>query len=156
MNRTEALSTLRLDSTADGALVESAYWHLVQEAQRGGDTIETFEEIERLNEARDVLAPNGRRGAPMQTAGGGTAVMTSQRAEGMTGIGPIDWFVDWVSAEALRVRLRWPGRNAEIALIGGAAIVLWVLAIGAGASVMATFIAAGLIFAAIWAPWRRA
>lgn len=154
MNRTEALSTLRLDATADGALVESAYWHLVQEAQGGGDTIETFEEIERLNQARDTLAPNGRRGAPMQTAGGGAAVMVQR--DGMTGIGPIDWFVDWVSAEALRVRLRWPGRNLEIALIGGAAIVLWVLAIGAGASVMATFIAAGLIFAAIWAPWRRA
>ena len=152
MNRTEALSTLRLDAGADGALVESAYWHLVQEAQRGGDTIETFEEIERLNQARDVLAPNGRRGAPMQTAGG-AAVMVQH--DGMTGIGPIDWFVDWVSAEALRVRLRWPGRNAEVALIGGAAIVLWVLAIGAGASVLATFIAAGLIFAAIWAPWRR-
>ena len=79
MNRTEALSTLRLDTTADGALVESAYWHLVQEAQRGGDTIETFEEIERLNAARDTLAPNGRRGAPMQTAGGGAAAPAEEK-----------------------------------------------------------------------------
>ena len=39
--------------------------------------------------------------------------------------------------------------------IGGAAIVLMVLAIGAGASLAATFIVAGVLFTAIWSPWRR-
>jgi hypothetical protein len=72
-----------------------------------------------------------------------------------TGFALLDAFADWVSAEALRTRVRWSGRNPEIALIGGAAIVLMVLAIGAGASLAATFIVVGVLLAAIWAPWRR-
>jgi len=151
MERAEAFTTLRLDTTADGALVESAYWHLVREAQQGGDTIETLEEIERLNAARDVLVPRGQRREQVRHSGAAAAVESG----GGSGIAFLDAFADWVSAEALRTRLRWPGRNLEIGLIGGAAIVLMVLAIGAGASVAATFISAGLVFTAIWAPWRR-
>ncbi len=146
MNRTEALQALRLDSAADGRTVESAYWNLVRQAQqRAAQDREAWAEIDQLNEAYVTLAPEARRieARPVQAAGP------------REGLAWLDAFADWVSAEALRTRARWPHRNPEVALIGGAGVVLMVLALGAGASVAATFIAIGLLCTAIWAPWRR-
>ena len=58
MNRTEALKTLRLDATADGHAVESAYWtpRPPRAASRRHDR-SAWTEIERLNEAYGALAP---------------------------------------------------------------------------------------------------
>jgi hypothetical protein len=150
MERAEALRTLRLDATADGALVESAYWQLVRKAQQHTDDAAAQAEIDRLNEARDVLAPKGVPAARMHK--------TARRAEsnpGDVGSPLLAVVADWAWAEALRTRLRWQGRNPEIAIVGGAAIVLMVLAIGAGASAWGTFAALGVSLIAIWAPWRR-
>jgi Flp pilus assembly protein TadB len=148
MNRTDALKTLHVDPGADGHAVESAYWTLVRRAQRRAETDRSaWSEIEQLNEAYGALAPGGRRQRAQRRA---------DTAATATGFAFLDVFADWVSAEALRTRVRWSGRNPEIALIGGAAIVLMVLALGAGASLAATFIVIGVLLAAIWAPWRRA
>jgi len=147
MDRAQALQTLRLDGSADGRTVESAYWNLVRRAQqRAAKDWEARAEIDLLNEAYGTLAPDARRYQPGQR----------QAVAAGTGLAWLDAFADWVSAEALRTRARWPRRNPEIALIGGAAIVLMVLALGAGASVAATFFAIGLVCLGIWAPWRRA
>jgi hypothetical protein len=147
MNRAEALQTLRLDGSADGRTVESAYWNLVRQAQqRAAKDREARAEIDLLNEAYGTLAPGARR----------YEASRGELRDAGTGFAWLDAFADWVSAEALRTRARWPQRNPEIALIGGAAVVLMVLAIGAGASVGVTFFAMGLLCLGIWAPWRRA
>jgi hypothetical protein len=146
MDRAQALKTLRLDGSADGRTVESQYWNLVRQAQeRAGRDPGSEAEIDRLNAAYGTLAPDARRGA----------ARPAQPVAVSSGAQWLDWFADWVSAEALRTRMRWAGRNPEVALIGGGAGVLMLLAIGAGASLPATFLAAGLVCAAIWSPWRR-
>jgi hypothetical protein len=149
MEQPQALKTLRLDATADGRTVESAYWNLVHRAQaRAAEQDPAAEaEIEALNDAYGTLVPGGRVATPPKQR-----IVVQEQG---TGIAVIDWFVDWVSAEALRTRLRWPHRNPEIALIGGGALVLMLLALGAGASLSATFLATGIVCAAIWAPWRK-
>jgi hypothetical protein len=148
MERRQALETLRLDGSADGRTVESAYWNLVRRAQqRGQDDLAAQAEIEGLNEAYGALAPD----RPPMTA----RARPPASASAVSGIAILDWFADWVSGEAQRTRLRWPHRNPEIVLIGGAAVVLMVLAIGAGAPLGATFAAAAIVCVGIWAPWRK-
>lgn len=151
MERADAFRALRLDATADAGAVESAYWRLVRQAQQHAAAdpgVQT--EIDALNRARDVLAPKGLAVAPSRKTAGRT-----QSNAGDIGIAVLEAVADWVWAEALRVRLRWSGRNAEVAIVGVAAIVLMVLAIGAGASAWQTFSALGVLLTAIWAPWRR-
>jgi hypothetical protein len=146
MEHLQALKTLRLDASADGRTVESAYWNLVRRAQkRSEQDLDALAEVEELNEAYGTLAPKARR----------LAMRPKPALDAGSGIPILDWFADWVSAEALRTRLRWPHRNAEIGLIGGGSTVLMLLALGAGASLTATFAAAAVVCVAIWAPWRR-
>jgi hypothetical protein len=146
MDKTAAFKTLRLDQSADGHMIESAYWTLVRRAQsRGGE--DGSREIEDLNEAYTVLSPDARMMMPERASSGPYA----QAAYGI-----LDTVADWVNDEAMRTRKRWPHRNPEIALIGGAALVLIVLALGAGASCWGVFVTAAVILGAIWAPWRRA
>ena len=148
MERTQALKTLRLDAAADGRTVESAYWNLVRRAQERAEKDPTaHEEIQSLNDAYGALAPEAHRSNERPRSQGGVA---------SSGIPALDAFADWVSAEALRTRMRWPNRNPEIALVGGAVLVLMLVAIGAGGSLIATFAAAVVAFVAIWAPWRKA
>ena len=149
MERSEAFKMLRLDASADAALVESAYWQLVREAGRS-DHAEAQHEIDQLNAARATLAPKGAPPAVMSAtprATGGSA--------GDTGIVVLEKIADWVWAEAIRTRMRWPGRNVEVVIIAGTAIVLMVLALGAGAPVWLTFGVVAALLASIWAPWRR-
>ena len=146
MERIEAFKTLRLEPTADGQMVEHAYWNLARQAQdRAHTDAEARAEIERLNAAYNVLAPH---------AAGSREHAAPTAAQG-SGLEFLDTIVDWLSAQALRTRQRWSNRNPEIAMIGGGALVLAVLAIGAGASLAAIFLAVCVICAAIWAPWRR-
>jgi len=145
MDRAQALKTLRLDGSADGRTVESQYWNLVRQAQeRAGRDPDSQVEIDQLNAAYGALAPDARMRAARPA-----------QAAASSGVEWLDRFADWVSAEALRTRERWAGRNPEIALIGGGAAALMLLAIGAGASLAATFLTAGLVSVAIWSPWRR-
>lgn len=144
MDRTEAFRTLRLDQSADGHMVEAAYWSLVRRAQARAKTDPEDREIDRLNAAYAALAPDGR----------GPAQPVQQRAQG-TGIDFLDWIADWFARQALLTRERWSGRNPEIAVIGGSVLVLMVLALGEGATAAGVFLCAGIISLAIWAPWRR-
>jgi hypothetical protein len=146
MERIEAFRALRLEPTADGQMVEHAYWNLARQAQdRVNTDAEARAEIERLNDAYNVLVPH---------AAGSKPHAAPAAAQG-SGLEFLDAIVDWLSAQALRTRQRWSNRNPEIAMIGGGALVLTLLAIGSGASLMAIFLAVCVICAAIWAPWRR-
>jgi len=148
MNRAEAFKTLKLDPSADGHMVNSAYWTLVRQAQsRGGTDPQAQYEIERLNEAYQTLSPDGRTPAPIRPP--------RQTAVAGTGVEFLDGFADWCADQALRTRVRWMNRNPEIALIGGCAIVLTLLALSAGASAFAVLLVVALMCVAIWAPWRR-
>ena len=129
MERTQAFTTLRLDTTADGQMVSDA----------------AAVEVEALNEAYGSLAPEARR----------LAVQSKAAPEASTAVPWLDAFAEWLSAEALRTRQRWPNRNPEIAMIGGGALVLMLAAIGAGASLIAVFVAMVVVLVAIWSPWRR-
>jgi hypothetical protein len=146
MERAQAFKTLRLDQSADGQMVESAYWTIVRQAQhRAARDPDAHMDIDALNDAYQTLTPEGR-GKPMAHA--------RQEAAG-TGIALLDWFADWCADQALRTRQRWSKRNPEIAIIGGAVIVLMLLALSAGASVLNVFLVVGVVCVAIWAPWRR-
>ena len=146
MERAQAFKTHRLDQSADGQMVETAYWTLVRQAQsRAGRDTEATVDIDALNDAYATLTPDAR-GKPM--------TRVAPQASG-TGVAILDWFADWCADQALRTRMRWANRNPEIALIGGATIVLMLLALGAGASALSVFMVVGVVIAAIWAPWRR-
>ncbi|HEX5480727.1 MAG TPA: hypothetical protein VFY79_13510 [Dehalococcoidia bacterium] len=150
MDRSQAYETLNLHPSADGAMVADAYWRLVRGAQANGDTPEAAAKIERLNEAYATLNP--KSAPPRPQVQGGAAVL--QQAQG-SGVWVLDVFADWVVEQARLTRARWPGRNLEIGLIGGAALFLLLLAVGAGASLLLSFAAAVVALVAIWAPWRR-
>lgn len=146
MQRAQAFKTLRLDQSADGQMVESAYWTLVRQAQhRASRDPDAHLDIDALNEAYQTLSPDSR-GKPMAT---------TRAAAAGTGIALLDWFADWCAEQALRTRVRWAHRNPEIAIMGGAVIVLMLLALSAGASALNVFLVVGVIAVAIWAPWRR-
>ena len=148
MERTQAFTTLRLNTTADGQMVSDAYWRLVRQAQaQAAAEPERRSEIDRLNDAYTTLTPAGTPYVvpPQQQYG------PQQQTSGMPWL---DAFAEWLSAEALRTRQRWPNRNPEIAMIGGGALVLMFAAIGAGASLIAVFISMAVVLAAIWSPWR--
>jgi len=149
MDRAQAFKTLRLDQSADGHMVESAYWTLVRQAQgRATRDPDAERDIDALNAAYQTLTPESRhRAAP--------AAPRIEAGAAGTGIGILDWFADWCADQALRTRMRWSGRNPEIAIIGGAVIVLMLLALSAGASALNVFGVVLLICVAIWAPWRR-
>lgn len=146
MERNDAFKALRLDQSADGRMVENAYWTLVRQAQRRGDNpTDAGYEIDRLNKAYALLSPESRASGRAPTA----------RPQASS-VPLLDAIADWFAEEALRTRVRWTRRNPEIAIIGGATLLLMVLALGAGATVWGTFLATLMTFVAIWAPWRRA
>ncbi len=148
MDRAEAYKTLRLDETAEGDMVQAAYWALVRQARdRGRDEVSALREIDACNEAYTTLAP----GAQIYTPKART-----QDAPQGTGTEVIDRAVDWLSEEALRTRARWEHRNPEIGVILGVTLFLMVIALGSGASFWLVMLSVLAIVAAIWAPWRRA
>jgi hypothetical protein len=64
-------------------------------------------------------------------------------------------FGNWLRRLVEEIAARWPGRTTEVAALGGATGVLTYLALTAGASPLATLLAAGVAVLAIWAPWRK-
>ena len=148
MDRAEALKTLQLGATADGHSVEEAYWVRVRRAQTRAETDEAARlEVEALNEAYASLAPHIEQMKSVQKA------VPSMRNP--AGTSPLDSIVDWLFEEAGRTRRRWPRRNPEIAIIGGAAAVLAFFALDAGASLLSVGVGMLVVCAAIWSPWRR-
>ena len=146
MDRAEAYKTLRLDESADGQMVQTAYWTLVRQAQdKGTRDIKARWQIEQYNEAYATLAPDARQFTPPPAREEAAAAGTEF----------IDRAVDWLSEEALRTRARWPGRNAEIGIICGATLFLMIVALSEGASFLLTMLGVLAVFAAVWAPWRR-
>src|SRR5438105_12622385 len=101
MERRQAFTTLRLDTTADGQMVSDAYWRLVRQAQAiAAANPEHRAEIDRLNEAYTTLTPAGTPYVVPREQHYGV------QAQG-SGINWLDAFAEWVSAEALRTRQRW-------------------------------------------------
>jgi hypothetical protein len=147
MDRAQAFKTLSLDESADAQMVQTAYWTLVRQAQdRATQDPNARAQIDRYNEAYALLAPGSRMYTPPPPrATQGPAAGTEF----------VDRAVDWLSEEAQRTRLRWPGRNAEIGIICGATLFLMVVAISGGASFLLTMLGVLAVFVAVWAPWRR-
>jgi hypothetical protein len=151
LDRTEALQLLRLEPHADGGAINAAYWANVRRAQaRTTRDPDAVRDIDRLNEARDVLAPSGRAMPPQAQQYYRRAPADAQPAD------LPDALLSWFGREAARTRARWEHRNPEIAMIGGGLLILIVFALSAGASALAVIVAAGVVCTAIWAPWRRA
>jgi hypothetical protein len=148
MDRVQAYRTLRLDQSADGRMVESAYWTLVRRAQVQAESDPAAaQEIEDLNRAYGVLSPD----AMHYTAQAGQVRLQQPSS----GVGLLDSAADWVNEEALRTRERWSGRNPEISVIGGATIIMMVMALIAGAPSLLVLLATLAVLVSIWAPWRR-
>jgi hypothetical protein len=155
MNRTEALKVLRLDGDSDGRALEQQYWGLVRRAQSRSNEARSRKEIERLNEAYALLAPAAEPQHVTARRAASTPASARVTPAPVPGFFFPDELLRWLGAESGRVRQRWSGRNFEIALIGGSALVLVVAALMAGASVALVIVCALLLGAAIWAPWRR-
>lgn len=147
MERTQAFKTLRLHESADGEMVQSAYWSLVRQAQnRATNDTAARAEVEELNEAYATLQPDARRKEPAARPAAAPPAGTEW----------LDRAVNWLSDQALRTRGRWAGRNPEIAVIAGTTLVLAFMALAEGVSFWIFLVCLTLIFGAIWAPWRRA
>lgn len=156
MNRTEALKLLRLNGDGDGRAIEQSYWSLVRRAQSRSEDPRSQKEIERLNEAYALLAPAAE---PQAVTASRAIARPSRPSSNPAPAAPGFFFPDevlaWFGCEAARVRQRWTGRNVEIALISGAALVVIIAALAAGASIPLVFASAVVIGAGVWAPWRR-
>ena len=148
MDRSQAYETLNLHPSADSAMVADAYWRMVRIAQGEGDTPETQRAIERLNEAYAALNPKSAPRPPRMQAG--QAALQQIRALGWA----LDVFADWWSSRHVYASaLARP--EPQLGLIGGATLFLMLLAVSAGASILLSFVAALVVAAAIWAPWRK-
>jgi hypothetical protein len=148
MERDEAFRTLSLHESADGQMVQTAYWALVRRAQEEGlNNPRARFKIEAYNEAYQTLAPDARHfePPPMKIP---TVVRPSNGEL-------IDRAADWLSAEGRRIRERWPERLPEIAVLGVVSVFLMILALGAGAPFLLVGLCWLLAVGAIWAPWRE-
>ena len=156
MNRTEALKLLRLKGEGDGRAIEQSYWSLVRRAQSRAEDPRSQKEIERLNEAYALLSPAAE---PQAVTASRAIARPSRPSANPVPAAPGFFFPDevlaWFGREAARVRQRWAGRNAEIALIAGAALVTTVAALAAGASMLLVLVSTAVIVVGVWAPWRR-
>lgn len=148
MERARAYETLNLPPGADGLLVADAYWRLVRQAKTGADDPDTRAGIERLNEAYAALTPETVPRTPRAAA-------RRVQASAGSGLWLLDAFADWTVAQLHRTRQRWAGRNPEIAVLAGTTLALTIIALGTGAAVTVTLVAAAIATIAIWAPWRR-
>jgi hypothetical protein len=143
--RNEACRVLQVAPTADDELINQAYWHLARRywANARHDP-EARIKLEELNKAYLVLNPE-KTEAPLAN-----------------GLPPLEEKSD-LSKEVSRiagsvideVKLRWPGRGAELIALGFTITMLVFLALTAGASAPWTLVAAGVAAITIWAPWRR-
>jgi hypothetical protein len=148
MERDEAFRTLSLHETADGQMVQTAYWALVRRAQEEGlNNPRARYKIEAYNEAYQVLSPDAHHfePPPMKIA----SVLRPSNGE------LIDRAADWLSAEGRRIRERWSQRLPEIAVIGVVSVFLMILALGAGAPFLLVGLCWLIVVGAIWAPWRE-
>jgi hypothetical protein len=148
MDRSEAFKTLRLDESADGQMVQAAYWTLVRQAQdEGTRDVKARFKIEAYNQAYATLSPDAHRYEPPP----------ARRASSAPSEGTefLDRAVDWLSEEARRTRVRWADRLPEICVIGAVSFFLMIVALGEGASFVLVFIAWLVVLGAIWAPWRK-
>lgn len=147
MERDEAFRTLRLHESADGQMVQTAYWALVRRAQEEGlNNPRARYKIEGYNEAYQVLAPDARHFEPPPLK---LPVQRPSNGE------LIDRVADWLSAEGRRTRERWAERLPEISILGVVTLFLTVLALGAGAPFLLVVLAWLAALGVIWAPWRE-
>jgi hypothetical protein len=160
MNRTEALKVLHLDEGSDSHAVETSYWTLVRHAQtRSPDETTAAREVEELNRAYAALTPaptrmeTVRKSSPSAGAGRAASAGTVARP-GRSDDNIIDSTLTWLGEEAVRVRQRWAGRNAEVALICGAVAALAVAALMANASPLIVLACVVVVFVGVWSPWR--
>jgi hypothetical protein len=161
MNRADALRVLHLDEGSDSHAVETSYWTLVRHAQtRSPDETTAAREVDELNRAYAALTPAPSRmemvRKPPEPARVGRGVpATSAAGSGKSSDNLIDAVLAWLAEEAARVRERWTGRNAEVALICGAVAALAVAALMAGASLLIVLACVAVVFVGVWSPWRN-
>jgi hypothetical protein len=161
VNRSEALQVLHLDEGCDSHAVETSYWTLVRHAQtRSPDETTAAREVEKLNRAYAALTPTPKRmemarGSPPSERAGHAVTVTRGSGARSAEDNPLDAALQWLSTEAARVRARWSGRNAEIAVICGAVAALAVVGLMAGAPVLVVLLCLAVVFVGVWSPWRN-
>jgi hypothetical protein len=147
MDRSEAFRTLNLAESADGQMVQTAYWALVRQAQdEGTRNTKARWKIDAYNEAYTTLAPDAKQYEPPPPR---------QTASAPEGTEFIDRAVDWLSEEGRRTKERWEHRLPEIAVLGAVSLFLMILALSEGASFVLVLLCWFVVLAAIWAPWRK-
>jgi hypothetical protein len=162
MNRAEALKVLHLDEGSDSHAVETSYWTLVRHAQtRSLDETTAAREVEELNQAYAALTPIPSPMEMVRTSQKPARVVGAARATMAAGShvsndNVVDAALAWLVEEAVRVRQRWAGRNAEVVLISGAVAALAVAALMANASLLIVLACVAVVFIGVWSPWRNA
>lgn len=146
LTKAEACKVLQVAPTADEELIMQAYWHQARKFRATARVDpESRLRLDELNRAYLVLNP-ARGEAPLS----GEIPPVPQKSS------LVDDFAAWLRRLFEEIAARWPGRTTEVAALGGATSVLTYLALAAGASPLATLLAAGVAALAIWAPWRKA
>lgn len=148
MNKRQAYKVLCVAPSADGRLVEQAYWHLAHRYQDELDhNGEAKERLQELNEAYSVLTAHGEA-EPVEL------VKPSPPPRPGPGLGEV--FALWARQVAESTAARWAGHGVEIAVLTACLVVLAALAVLDGASLIWTLLVLAVALVTIWSPWRRA
>jgi hypothetical protein len=146
MNKRQAYKVLCVAPSADGRLVEQAYWHL---AHRYRDDLdhngEAKERLKELNEAYSVLTAHGEA-EPVELVKASPPRPEPALAEVVA---------IWARQVAESTAARWAGHGVEIAVLTACLVVLAALAVLDGASLIWTLLVLAVALVTIWSPWRR-
>jgi hypothetical protein len=147
MNKRQAYKVLCVAPSADGRLVEQAYWHL---AHRYRDELnhdgEAKERLKELNEAYSVLTDHGEA-EPVELV----KASPPPRPEPVLA----EVVAVWARRLAESTAARWAGHGVEIAVLTACLVVLAALAVLDGASLIWTLLVLAVALVTIWSPWRR-
>lgn len=147
MNKRKAYKVLCVAPSADGRLVEQAYWHLAHRYRAELDHDgEAEERLKELNEAYSVLTAHGEA-RPVELV----KASLRPRPEPL-----VDVIVVWARQLAESTATRWAGHGVEIAVLTACLVVLAALALLDGASLIWTLLVLAVASVTIWSPWRRA
>jgi hypothetical protein len=145
LSKADACQLLQVAPSADEELITQAYWHQARKVQAFAKTDpKARKRLDELNRAYRVLNPSGGD-PPLERELGpykDERPITEHLGAALNNI-------------VEETAKRWPGRAMEVAVLSATTGILTFLALGAGADIAFTIIAAAAAAITIWAPWRR-